>query len=103
MIPGLERRTECAHCRSDSDRGFGFIKPNDGGEDVFCHVNDIKDGNMLREGDTVEFGEHRPRTPISELLPASESVYDDRKGKYRADNVTGGVSDDGFGKVCSPL
>ena len=29
---------------------------------------------MLREGDTVEY----------------EAVYDDRKGKYRADRVTGG-------------
>ena len=30
---------------------------------------------------------------------ASESIYDERKGKYRAENVTGG-SDDGGGKVC---
>ena len=62
-----------------NDRGFGFIKPNDGSEDVFCHVSSIKDGNMLREGDEVEF----------------ESVFDDRKGKYRADGVTGGCQDEG--------
>lgn len=55
-------------------RGFGFIKPFDGGEDIFCHVSVITDGNMLREGDSVEY----------------EVVYDDRKGKYRADKVTGG-------------
>ena len=55
-------------------RGFGFIKPlDDKGDDVFCHVSVLTDGNCLREGDTVEY----------------EVVYDDRKGKYRADKVTG--------------
>ena len=60
-------------CKWNS-RGFGFIKPLDGSEDVFCHVSVIKDGNCLREGDQIEY----------------EKVYDDRKGKYRAENVTGG-------------
>ena len=36
-----------------NERGFGFIKPADGGEDLFCHVSGIQDGNMLREGDEV--------------------------------------------------
>ena len=27
----------------------------DGGEDLFCHVSAIMDGNALREGDTVQF------------------------------------------------
>ena len=40
-----------------NDRGFGFIKPDDGGDDVFCHFSAIKDGNCLREGDRVEFGD----------------------------------------------
>ncbi|KAK3268258.1 hypothetical protein CYMTET_23228 [Cymbomonas tetramitiformis] len=57
-----------------NERGFGFIKPNDGSEDVFCHFSAIKDGNALREGDEVEYN----------------SVFDDRKGKYRAEDVTGG-------------
>ena len=46
----------------------------DGGEDIFCHVSVITDGNVLREGDMVEY----------------EQEYDDRKGKYRAINVTRG-------------
>mmetsp|Transcript_28571 Transcript_28571/g.34695 ORF Transcript_28571/g.34695 Transcript_28571/m.34695 type:complete len:211 (+) Transcript_28571:346-978(+) len=69
-----------------NDRGFGFIKPDSSDEDVFCHFSEIKDGNCLRDGDTVEF----------------ETVFDDRKGKYRAEAVTGGRTEDrrgggGFG------
>ncbi|GAX86656.1 hypothetical protein CEUSTIGMA_g14064.t1 [Chlamydomonas eustigma] len=59
-----------------NERGFGFIKPNDGGDDVFCHVSAIQDGNCLAEGATVYF----------------DKVYDDRKGKDRAENVTGGTT-----------
>eukprot|EP00657_Telonema_sp_P-1_P007142 TRINITY_DN267_c0_g1_i4.p2 TRINITY_DN267_c0_g1~~TRINITY_DN267_c0_g1_i4.p2 ORF type:complete len:187 (+),score=44.00 TRINITY_DN267_c0_g1_i4:242-802(+) len=59
-----------------NDRGFGFIKPDDGSEDIFCHFSCITDGNCLEEGKTVEF----------------ERVFDDRKGKYRAEGVVGGCT-----------
>ena len=64
--------------RWNSERGFGFIKPNTGGEDVFCHFSSITDGNALREGDIVEY----------------EAEFDESKGKYRAVEVTGGIKED---------
>ena len=60
------------------ERGFGFITPADGSEDIFCHVNAIEDGNGLEVGTEVTF----------------DSTYDDFKDKYRAENVAGGVVQD---------
>merc|ERR1712127_426293 len=70
-------RLKGAACRWN-ERGFGFIKPADGGEDLFCHVSSIEDGNMLREGDEVEY----------------ETAFDERKGKTHATKVTGGTTEE---------
>lgn len=40
----------------DTQRGFGFLAPDAGGEDVFLHVNDIDfDESALRPGTAVTF------------------------------------------------
>ncbi|MEU3597720.1 cold shock domain-containing protein [Streptomyces sp. NPDC006798] len=42
--------------RFDSSRGYGFIAPDDEGEDVFLHVNDLRfPEQYLRSGLEVEF------------------------------------------------
>ena len=58
----------------DSGKGYGFIQRKDDGEEIFVHVTAIVDGKVPQQGDTCSF----------------DIEYDDRRGKYRAVNVTGG-------------
>ncbi len=41
----------------NADKGFGFITPEDGGNDLFVHHSEIKTGGYatLDEGQKVEF------------------------------------------------
>ena len=56
-----------------NERGFGFIKPDAGGDDLFCHLSQIIDGNCLREGSKVEY----------------VKVFDDRRGNHRIRKMFG--------------
>jgi CspA family cold shock protein len=57
----------------NTQKGFGFIEPEDGGPDVFIHVSELERSGLreLREGQKVSF----------------ESKMDPRKGKASAVNV----------------
>uniref|UniRef100_A0A7S4VT21 CSD domain-containing protein n=1 Tax=Alexandrium monilatum TaxID=311494 RepID=A0A7S4VT21_9DINO len=67
------------------DKGFGFLVPDSGGEDVFVHRNAISDGQALVQGSTVSF----------------RIAWNEQKGKYLATECTGAVGEvkGGKGKV----
>lgn len=57
----------------NSTKGFGFIAPDTGGDDVFVHISAVERAGMrtLVEGQKISF----------------DTVMDSRKGKNAADNL----------------
>ncbi len=57
----------------NGQKGFGFIQPADGGQDVFVHISAVERAGMstLNEGQSVSF----------------DIVQDRRSGKSAAENL----------------
>lgn len=47
----------------NDSKGFGFIKPDDGGEDIFVHVSGTID--QIRENDKVKFDVKRGKKGLN--------------------------------------
>lgn len=56
----------------NQEKGFGFIQPEGGGDDVFVHITAIRESHFdkLDEGDEVEFVK-----------------TEGRNGKFQAENI----------------
>ena len=39
----------------NEDKGFGFIRPDDGSNDVFFHVSSLREGDEVTVGKAVTF------------------------------------------------
>lgn len=39
----------------NTSKGYGFIQPEDGGDDVFIHVSALPEGSLVTEGDKLSF------------------------------------------------
>mmetsp|Transcript_2699 Transcript_2699/g.5822 ORF Transcript_2699/g.5822 Transcript_2699/m.5822 type:complete len:110 (+) Transcript_2699:70-399(+) len=65
------------------EKGFGFITPDEGGEDVFIHLRQCNGAERLNEGDRVSY----------------DLVWNDRQGKMQGQNCTvqGGEGGSGGG------
>jgi cold shock CspA family protein len=62
--------------RFDEVRGYGFVAPEGGGEDVFIHVNDLAfDKRLLTQGTVVEFtveeGDRGPKASHVRMVGSS--------------------------------
>lgn len=61
----------------NNDKGFGFITPDEGGNDVFVHITAVKDSGLgdLRDGQRVAFDtepDRRGKGPKAVNLRAAE-------------------------------
>lgn len=57
------------------EKGFGFVTPDDGGDDVFVHVKENPELESCQQGDAVYY----------------DAEWDDRKGKYKGTNLSAAI------------
>ncbi|MGC5165954.1 cold-shock protein [Luteimicrobium sp. DT211] len=69
---GAVRGGEGTVARYDDERGFGFITPDAGGDDLFVHVSVVRGTEALEEGDRVRYkvrqSDRGPQADAVELL-----------------------------------
>lgn len=86
----------------DRIKGYGFVAPEIGGDDVFIHVNDLHgDKDLLAAGSIVEFrleeGERGPKASVITVLHPAEASATTYAGAGRT--ASGATADDETAEV----
>jgi CspA family cold shock protein len=86
--------------RFDEFRGYGFVAPDAGGEDVFIHVNDLDfDKRLIEPGALVEFdvedGDRGPKASRVRILgrPGNQSTAPGKTKAFSRAATDGGLCD----------
>ncbi len=95
--------------RFDAVRGYGFIAPDRGGEDVFLHISALQgDVDLARPGMLVEFdavtSDQGRKALVARILhdaasPWSDGSYAPRSG-VSTRSVSGASGEDADGELC---
>merc|ERR1712046_13143 len=69
------------------DKGFGFVQPEEGGEQLFCHLSDLQDARlMMHKGDRVTYVpmfDDETGKDFAGLVKLAEWFHDDAETDFR--------------------